>query len=851
MKKIISILLLCLIFVLPIQAQENTVIYLPLLLKGSTVDNNWRIITKLSAQNQILNPSAEIAGNYAATGAAVVSRVTTYQKYGLYSYEVASAGGDGVSLTTATLAAADHTFSIRVRGSNRDRLRVTIGTATKLLTLIEKIDSRWNLYAVGFASVEVSGQTAVEIASTQAETFYVDGVQLEPGPLTTYIDGTQDGCEWLGTAHASISQRSGESKTGGESVRFWEGYNFQIEKVIGAGASSHKLGVDQYAILPGGELNSDKILPREFSIVGQFIADSEPELHDKMADLELALTSTDNQLTRLRFNGSRVQKEIAVRYVGGLEGDMPVVYCDKASIQDDNWLMLNKYTQKAAIQLTAPYPFWQEVGESAAVLDTNDSATLRYITARLRATGQWDDLGLSSNPTTNGTIYDIKYNPFDGRYYIGGDFTGFDGVAGRDYIVAYDPITETFATVGAGSAVTGLVTSIAIAPNGDVYIGGAFLNVADANGDYVAYYDLSGGAWASVAGGGTASVNQIIFGLDGTLYIAYTGQNWGGIGAADGIVSWDGAAYAALGSGVTGGSYNVSALTVALNGNIITGGAFTQMGGVANTARIAEWDVATSTWLAMNTGIADGQVYSLATGDNGLIYVGGSMTDPITRVGQWNGTQFFTLGSGIADGTVYELLYNNGVLYAGGSFTEAGGITLADRGAKWNMSSWAHLDLDLPGSPSVLAFCAGPADPEIDQIYNLFVGFSTTGTGYFAGITTIDNEGTVQAFPKIVYSRSGGTSATLETLRNERNGKEILFDYGLLDGETLTIDLTPTKRSIVSSMFGPRLDAYLGGSDFGQWSLLPNDNDVTSFVAEVGGPTVTSYMLWREAFSSY
>ncbi len=36
-----------------------------------------------------------------------------------------------------------------------------------------------------------------------------DGVQIEAGPLTDYVDGTQDNCHWAGTAHASQSYRGG------------------------------------------------------------------------------------------------------------------------------------------------------------------------------------------------------------------------------------------------------------------------------------------------------------------------------------------------------------------------------------------------------------------------------------------------------------------------------------------------------------------------------------------------------------------------------------------------------------------------------------------------------------------
>ena len=119
------------------------------------------------------------------------------------------------------------------------------------------------------------------------------------------------------------------------------------------------------------------------------------------------------------------------------------------------------------------------------------------------------------------------------------------------------------------------------------------------------------------------------------------------------------------------------------------------------------------------------------------------------------------------------------------------------------------------------------------------------------GLVSVTNDGTAPAYPKIVFARSGGTLATIKTLRNETTGKEILFDYDLSDGETLTIDLAPLQKSAISSTFGRRLDAVLGSSSFGSWLLQPDSNDVTAFVDVTGGPTVTAYMVWKDVYKSF
>jgi hypothetical protein len=43
-----------------------------------------------------------------------------------------------------------------------------------------------------FAIIRVGGDGAND------NTFVVDGVQLEVGTATTYMDGDQDGCQWVG-----------------------------------------------------------------------------------------------------------------------------------------------------------------------------------------------------------------------------------------------------------------------------------------------------------------------------------------------------------------------------------------------------------------------------------------------------------------------------------------------------------------------------------------------------------------------------------------------------------------------------------------------------------------------------
>jgi hypothetical protein len=176
----------------------------------------------------------------------------------------------------------------------------------------------------------------------------------------------------------------------------------------------------------------------------------------------------------------------------------------------------------------------------------------------------------------------------------------------------------------------------------------------------------------------------------------------------------------------------------------------------------------------------------------------------------------------------------NNVLYATGFFTQAGDIDLTNKIARWNGSSWAHLDVDFPYTANgILGFVTGNQDTVVNANFDIYVGVNTAGIATIAGLASVVNGGSQTVFPELEFLRTDGRPAAegvLSTVRNETIGKELLFNYGLIPGERLTVDLEPTEKSITSSFFGPRLSAILANSDFGAWSLQPDSNDITVFV---------------------
>jgi hypothetical protein len=219
----------------------------------------------------------------------------------------------------------------------------------------------------------------------------------------------------------------------------------------------------------------------------------------------------------------------------------------------------------------------------------------------------------------------------NGALIAGGDFTG---PAGPNRIARWSGT----AWVSMGFT-NGVVRSLVELPNGDLVMGGAFTIGGGVPASGVARWN--GTTWSAMGNPGAVSALQVLpngelcaTGIAGV--VRWNGTSWVGLGSVAGttnalavmangdlvagianVVSrWNGATWTPMGAAANGAVYSLAVLP---NGDVLAGGDFTTIGGVAAN-RFARWDG--SNWSAFGSG-ADRSVLAIAPMADGSVFLGG------------------------------------------------------------------------------------------------------------------------------------------------------------------------------------------------------------------------------------
>ncbi|MGE3173842.1 MAG: hypothetical protein AB7O97_14555 [Planctomycetota bacterium] len=303
--------------------------------------------------------------------------------------------------------------------------------------------------------------------------------------------------------------------------------------------------------------------------------------------------------------------------------------------------------------------------------------------------GVWRHDGVSFPPVgvipaaggTTGAVHAICSRP-NGDIVIGGAFLQVDGLAAR-FTARHDGTAWHPLSAGTDRPVSALATLA----NGDVVAAGDFAAAGDLGAHQVARWD---GAWHPL-GGGTNGPALCALAIGGETIVGGTFTQLDGIPARR-IARFDGTSWHPLGSGVNG---RVNALAMLPDGRIVAGGLFSEAGGVP-AQNIAAWDG--TSWQALGAGM-NGSVAALAVRRNGYLIAGGVFTTadqlPAQRLANWDGTRWTPLGTGLTGGFLFTAATAMAVLpddsvAVGGSFAFAGGIPAANV-ARWTGSSWSSM----------------------------------------------------------------------------------------------------------------------------------------------------------------
>jgi len=417
-----------------------------------------------------------------------------------------------------------------------------------------------------------------------------------------------------------------------------------------------------------------------------------------------------------------------------------------------------------------------------------------------------------------------------------------DAVAGLDEVgvtveAAVERVDHADHPVGGGDAVNDTVRAAAIAANGDIYIGGNFVNCGGAGGDYIAYFDLSAGSWSPVSGGGTGTVYAVDFDARGNFWFGGDFTDWNSNVSIDHIGYWDGAAYQAAGSGADGIIYDL----LMLGESVYAVGAFTTPGDSA-----ASWNG--TSWTDLNPNGTVGQARMMAVSADGSIYMWDYANETIVR---FTGASFVQIGTISRSGRTANIQAMaetpNGELWVSGLFDSVDGIDNTEYMARWTGSAWAPFPVT--AQEPFLAMEFYNQDPMVENNFHAWIGAGGSGTSYEIPITeTFTNNGDAPAHLRLIFEQSS-VKGTIRTIKSVTNGKQLFPNYTMLPGETVVIDIRETYVSVESDMRGSIPHALLVGGDEATFLLDPGDNVLELLVESSSANSSRVIGVWHDTFT--
>lgn len=815
----------------------------PEVVSGYPLDGQWEVIAPIARTNEVLNPSFETNTTGYTAGAGALARSTLKQYHGAYSaqYTPSAALNDGFFYgTISTTAQQFRAISCKWLGQPNIPYALTLATTggVDLVTYVFRATGRWQWLWLYWLETSTTTRRIYfrKNGSADVHPYYIDGVQSEVintgESVSTYIDGDQQGFlpnqfpvpyGWNGTAHASSSYRSAQTRAGGYVLPFKK-YGFILLAMIGLGTPQAQNVNTDYAQIDGGYPNFTRKPIGQFTLTGNVSENTYGQLRASRSRLgqlfDRDVAALDQPLL-LRYahadrcdNISSDQAAIPCKYVTGWEGQTN-----------------NSYAQVITMTFETYLPSIFAAGQAGVALNVQTSiASLANGMLQRSPAGVWSSVG----NFTIGFSALTAVRGLDGLVYIGGDFTPAPG----SKVVVLNPVTGVISALGTGAA-GGDVFNLVVMPNGDVIASGSFTSMGGvANTNRIARWSISAQAWQSISSAFVGTeIRTMTVDSSGLLYVGGVFTSIGGV-ASTNVHSYNGTIWVAVAAIAAGG---VSAL--AASGTVI-------YAAVENTN---VQKLVAGAWTNIGTvtgGGADPQ--ALAVDARGFLYAAGDFTAiggvSANYIAVYNGTAWAPLGTGLnasvsRGGISFD---QRQLLYVGGTFTTAGSITTPSGAAVWNGSSWVYPDV----IPTAAAVVFGSLSMPNGQF---FLETRNAGSAIAAGTTTITNTGTAPAYPMIVIRGPSSGTSRIYSIVNPTTGKSIYLNLTINAGETIIMDFQPDALSFISDFQGDVTSSILAGSDEATFFLQPavnglgGANTVAFFAA---ASTVAATLVYTPSYLS-
>jgi hypothetical protein len=759
---------------------------------------NFSLFYPTGTTNKIPNPSFEDNSNGMVGITATIARTATKQSRGTYALAVTLTGTatnigmvfTGTSLTAGTV----HNFSTDIYAPASTILKVAFLSTSNVVLASTIFTGTGDWQRVNVSWTETgTALRRVGVLTNQnlnGQTFYVDGLQLENGPQTSYCDGDVDDCFWNGGRHNSTSTRPNTSTIGGIEKDLEDVFGLKIISANGIGMPEVENLSTALAIQPGAFFQGYSVSERVLNLIAVFQGTSARDLHSKRQAFINSFKPGNEYILKYKLPNKPVL--------------LKVVY--DSGLGFGNTFGTN---ERIALRLIAYEPYWYEEYQQGSTLTPQQSISSANRLMQRDSDGDWHSLSTG----VKNIVYALVRGD-DNTLYIGGAFPNPSGYGVGDGFAYYRDNNLYGIVTGTNQEVIKSIVQVFVKmPDGKIFCGGNFGALGTNVG--AAFYNPNTNTFTNLATGSASSASKIFAACldrDGNLIVGGDFTTINGI-ATNETAKRDAVTGVWSSIGDPGGT--VHSLKLGPDGNIYIG-----VDGVG----LKVYDGTSITTLgAMQAGEI---VYDLEFNPGGLLHLGGLFSGTAT-LGQffstYNGYTFTEVGNPGVNGTVYSLKYNKvrNTFILAGNITTANNLSITGRAVEYNGTSFVPIDIHLPGDNTIYAV-------DIANDGTLTFGFDTTGTAITSAVTELANRSTAPTFPVFEFSVSGTATATqLYQIRNEDTNQTIYFNLTIQPGETIVIDLR--KKTITSSYRGNVISKILKGSNFASFALTTSNPRISLF----------------------